>query len=55
LDLYLYLISKDILRAFQKNKFHYEFKPEPEKVVDIVSSDHFTKCAPGESHENFLK
>jgi hypothetical protein len=49
------LFSKDILRAFQKNKFHYEFNPEPEKVADIVSSNHFKKCTPRESYGNCPK
>jgi hypothetical protein len=48
-------ISKDILRAFQKNKSYYDFNPEPEKVSDIVSSNHLKKCAPGESYRNCAK
>jgi hypothetical protein len=35
----LFYITKggeDILRAFQKNKFHYEFNPGIEKAADTV-------------------
>jgi len=43
LDLYLYLTSNDILRAFHKNKFHCEFNPDKEIVADIVPSNLFTR------------
>jgi hypothetical protein len=49
--LYLYLTSDDILRAFQKNKFYYEFNPFKGEVADIVPSNSLTRCAPGESYE----
>ena len=36
LGLYLYLTSNDILRAFQKNKFHYEFIIPIQKKSQIL-------------------
>jgi hypothetical protein len=50
LDLYFYLTSKNILRAFQK-KFHYESKPEPKKSQIMFLHIFSTRCASGESHE----
>jgi hypothetical protein len=39
------------LRAFQKNKFHYECNPDKEKVADIILL-YFSKRSPsGESYE----
>jgi hypothetical protein len=35
--LHLYLTSKNILRAFDKNKYHYGFDPDLERVTDTVS------------------
>jgi hypothetical protein len=42
---------KDILRAFQKNKFHYEFNPDTEKLGDIVPPYFSPRCPSGASYE----
>jgi len=41
----------DILRAFQKNKFHCEFYPDLEKVADIVPLYLSTRCPFEEKYE----
>ena len=51
LGLYLYLTFRIFQGAFQKNEFHYEFNPDPEKVAGTVPSNYFTRCASGKSHE----
>ena len=50
-DLHLYLTSRNILRAFQKNKFHYEFNPDPEKSQILFSHVFSTRCLFGGSYE----
>jgi ParB-like chromosome segregation protein Spo0J len=50
LDLHLYLTSKDILRAFHKNKYRSEFNPDTEKIADIVLTYFFTRCPSGGGH-----
>jgi hypothetical protein len=44
LNLHLYLTSKDILRAFHKNKYPSEFNPDTEKITDIALTHFFTRC-----------
>jgi len=51
LDLYFYLISEDILRAFQKDKFDYKFSPDLEKFADIFLHVFSTRCSFGANHE----
>jgi len=51
LVLYRYLTPKDILRAFHKKNYDYEFNPDTEKVADIVPQYFFYKCPSGESYE----
>ena len=52
-DLYLYLTSKDILRAFQKNKFLNKFNLDTQKAADIVLY-FFPQGIRGESDEKKL-
>jgi len=41
----------DILRIFQKNKFQYEFNPDPEKVQNIVLLYFAVGCPSGARYE----
>ena len=47
LPLYLYLTSRDILRAFQKNKFN----SDPEKVADVAPPYLSSVCRFGANYE----
>jgi hypothetical protein len=40
-----------ILRAFQKNKYHYGFSPDKEKFADIVLYVFSARCSFGVSYE----
>ena len=53
LDLYFHLTSKDILRAFQKNKFLNKFNLDTQKAADIVLY-FFPQGIRGESDEKKL-
>jgi hypothetical protein len=50
-DLYLYLTSQDILRAFHKNKFHHESNINWKKSPILLLYVSPTRRASGQSYE----
>jgi hypothetical protein len=50
LGLHLYLTSKDILRAFHKNKYLPQFNPDTERIAESVLTHYFIRWPSGAGH-----